>query len=230
MGPIERIGYWLDYCVGYIPDTHVDIIPYEHLKPRVLESEGVANGWLFIDAHRDYINVRDGTQQNRILQVLASDEATGTKVKYYLTDEDKANAMQFAKHVMRLKLDEVYDKRIIQQRMNVSDLEYDSWAQQRSEAEAYLADNTASTPLLSQLATARGITVAEMAQKVVDAIAAYNLKIEELLAKKQAIETEIKSCTTIADCSRLFHNRFHVQMSKSQMDDEGITSQSKFDI
>jgi hypothetical protein len=230
MGPIERIGYWLDFCVGYIPDTHIDIIPYEHLKPRILENKGVAKGWLFIDAHREYINVRDGTLQNEQLQVVASDEATGTKVKYYLTDEDKQSAMQFAKHVMRYRLDEVYDKRIIQQRMNVSDLEYDSWAQQKSEAEAYIADNTASVPLLSQLATARGITVAEMAQKVVDAIAAYNVKIEELLSKKQAIETEIKACVSIADCARLLHHRFHVQMSKSQMDDEGITTQSTFDI
>ena len=230
LGPVQKIGYWMDFMVGFVPDTHVDVIPYEHLKPRVLESEAVAKGWMFMDGYRGYISVRDGTQQNEVLQVLASEEATGEKAKYTLTQDDIDATVTFMKHVMRYRLDEVYDKRIIQQRMNVSDLEYDSWTQQRAEANAYIADNTASVPLLTQLATARGISVADMAQKVLDAVVAYNTQVEALLAAKQAIETEVKACASIADCCRLMHNRFHVQMSLAQMTDEGVTTQSVFDI
>ena len=79
----------MDFCVGYIPDTHVDIINYEHLAPlRILENEGVAKAWMFMDGYRGYVSVRDGTVQNSNLQVLSSEEATGTKAKYTLTDTD----------------------------------------------------------------------------------------------------------------------------------------------
>lgn len=221
----------MDFMVGFVPETHVDIIPYEHLSPvRTLESEGVAKAWMFMDGYRGYISVRDGTQQNANLQVLSSEEATGTKARYDLTEDDINNTVTFMKHIMRLRLDEVYDKRIIQQKMQVSMLEHDSWAEQLAEAKAYQADNTALTPLLSSLADARGITLAEMITKVIDANNAYNTKVQSLLTAKQTVETEIKACTTISACCLLMHRRFNVQMSLAQAEAEGITEDPQFNI
>ena len=221
----------MDFMVGYVPDTHIDIIPYEHLAPlRTLENEGVARGWMFMDAYRGYISVRDGTVQNANLQVLASEEATGEKAPYNLTEDDINNTVIFMKHVMRLRLDEVYDKRIIQQKMQVSMLEHDSWAEQLSEAKAYQADISSPTPLLSALASARGITLPEMTTKVIDAHNAYNAKVQSLLAAKQIVETEIKACTSISECCLLMHNRFNVQVSLAQAEFEGITSDPQFNI
>ena len=231
LGPVQKIGYWMDFMVGYVPDTHIDIIPYEHLAPlRTLENENVARGWMFMDGYRGYISVRDGTVQNQNLQVLSSEEATGEKAKYTLTEDDVNNTVIFMKHIMRLRLDEVYDKRIIQQKMQVSALEYDSWAEQLFEAKAYDVDNTASTPLLSSLASARGITLSEMVTKVIDANNTYNTQIQTLLAAKQTVETEIKACTTISECCLLMHNRFNIQMSLAQAEAEGITTDPQFNI
>ena len=66
-----------------------------------------------------------------------------------------------------------------------SDGEIRSWDQQRAEATAYAADNTASTPLLSAIATARGITVSELATKVLANAAAYETAYGTLLGKYQ---------------------------------------------
>ena len=44
--------------------------------------------------------------------------------------------------------------------------ERETWPEQVAEANAYLADSTAATPLLSAIATARGITVQAMAERV----------------------------------------------------------------
>lgn len=221
----------MDFMVGYVPDTHVDIIPYEHLAPvRTLENEAVAKGWMFMDGYRGYISIRSQTPQNDALQVLSSEEDLSVKAQYTLTEDDIANTVTFMKHVMRLQLDHVYDKRIIQQKMQVSMLEHDSWAEQLAEAKAYQADNTALTPLLSSLATARGITQAEMVTKVEDANSAYNAKVQELLTSKQTVETEIKACTTISDCCLLMHRRFNVQMSLAQSEAEGITENPQFNI
>lgn len=231
LGPVQKIGYWMDFCVGFVPDTHVDIIPYEHLKPcRTLENINVANAWMFMDGYRGYISVRDGTQQNENLQVLSSEEATGTKAQYDLTTDDIANTVTFMKHIMRLRLDEVYDKRIIQQKMQVSMLEHDSWAEQLAEAKAWQADNSVSVPMVDALATARGITTSEMVTKIIDANTAYNAKIQTLLAAKQTVETEIKACATISACCLLMHTRFDIQMSQAQIDDEGITQDPAFNL
>lgn len=231
LGPVQKIGYWMEFMVGFIPDTHVDIIPYEQLAPvRTLENEDVANAWMFMDGYRGFISVRTGTDQNATLQVLASEETLGEKASYTLTDADISNTVIFMKHIMRLRLDEVYDKRLVQQKMQVSTLEHDSWAEQLSEAKAYQADNTASVPMIQSLATARGITLDAMVTKVIEANAAYNTKIQELLSAKQLVETEIKACTTISQCCLLLHNRFDVHISLAQAESEGITSDPQFNI
>jgi hypothetical protein len=231
LGPVEKIGYWMDFCVGYIPDTHVDIINYEHLAPlRILENEGVAKAWMFMDGYRGYVSVRDGTVQNSNLQVLSSEEATGTKAQYTLTDTDISNTVKFIQHIMRLRLDEIYDKRLLQQKMQVSALEHDSWATQLQEAQAYQVDNSASVPMIQALATARGIKLSAMVTKVIEAHTAYDIKVQNLLSAKQIVETEIKNCTTISDCCLILHTRFEVQMSDAQAQDENVTSDPAFNV
>ena len=231
LGPVEKIGYWMDFCVGYIPDTHIDIINYEHLAPlRILESEGVAKAWMFMDGYRGYVSIRDGTVQNSNLQILSSEEATGSKAQYTLTDTDISNTVKFIQHIMRLRLDEIYDKRLLQQKMQVSSLEHDSWATQLTEAQSYQVDNSVSVPMLQALATARSITIDQIVTKVIEAHTAYNIKVQDLLSAKQIVETDIKNCTTISDCCLILHTRFEVQMSLQQAEDEGITSDPAFNV
>lgn len=232
IGRIHVIGTWNDAAVGEIQDNEVDSISmeYRNLKPRILESEGVAWAWMYVGASRGTISVRTGTPQNQRLQILQSEEATGEKVKYTLTDEDKANTVKFMQEVMRLWLDEIYDKRMIQFNASVSELEYATFAQQEKEARAYIADDSSSTPMLSALATARGITVLEMANKVVAAVDNHTAKLAEMLAKKQLVEADIKACASIEDCNRLLHNRFERQMPLYQSKEEGIEHSSKFDV
>lgn len=229
LGIIKVIGSWMEYSIGYVPDSHVEIVEYRHLNAKVIP-EDVAWAWMFMGAFRGYISIRTGTPQNERLQVLQSEEATGEKVRYDLTDSDIANTTTLMKELMRFKLDEIYDKRMVQLNMGVSELELSSWAQQKAEASAYTADPSSATPLLASLASARGITLEEMVAKVNSAVSAYNNSVATLLASKQLVETEIKACTTIADCCRLLHNRFEVQMSIHQMEAEGITYSSRFDV
>lgn len=229
LGIIQIVGRVLNYAVGFVPNSHVDIADYNFLKPTVLE-EGVADGWKFFALARDYISVRAGTPQNDQLQIAESAEPSSEKVKYYLTDTDKANGAAFMKALMRQMLDDVYDKRFAQLNLAVTALEQSTFAQQRAEAEAYQVDNTSPTPMLSALATARGITLSQMVAKVVSAIDKYNTDVATLLANKQAVEKEIKECVTIKDCNRMMHNRFDCSMPLLQAQEEGVTIGSKFDL
>ena len=229
LGIVQQIGRLLHLAVGYIPDTHVDIAEYNHLNPVVLP-EAVALAWKFFAVPRAYINVRSGTLQNEQLQVISSGETEQQKVKYYLTDEDKTNAVEFMKACMRYILDDTYNKRFIQEKLYVTELESNTWAQQEAEAKAYLADSSVSIPMLTVLADNRNITVAEIANKVVNAVNAYNTKITIMLGKKQKVETEIKACQSNADCNRLMHMRFDITMPYTQKEEEGITEGSKLDL
>lgn len=229
LGIVQVVGTWMDFSIGYLPDSHVNIAEYRHLNPRIL-TEDVAYAYMFIGAYRGTISVRPATNQNERLNVVRSEEATGEKVKYTLTDDDNTNATKIMQEIMRHIIDDVYDKRMLQLSLNVSNLEKDSWEEQKREADAYTLDNSASCPLLQNLATARGITLAEMVAKVNAAVAAYNTQLNQLLANKQSLEAEVKACENIADCCRLMHNKFEVQMSLAQATDEGITTSSIFDI
>lgn len=229
LGIVQIVGRILTYAVGYIPDTHVDIVEYSHLKPVVLPTD-VANAWMFFGLPREYINVRPNSLQNEKLKIAESSESSDQKVKYYLTDADKANTVAFMKALMRYMLDEIYDKRFMQQSLQVSTLEFNTWAQQKAEAEAYNLDNTTPTPLLSALATSRGITLQQMVDKVNAAIVSYNNTIATMLANKQAVETEIKNCLSMLECNILLHNRFDLTMAPAQAAAAGITISSKLDV
>ena len=230
LGLVRRAGHYQDYVIGILDDSVKDIAKYEHLNATILP-ENVAMGWKFAGNYSGYLSVRANTAANEQLNnIVSSAEEEGVKVKYYLSDDDKSNGAAFMKALLRKILDDVYDKRFTQINLPVSKLEEISWAQQRAEAEAFIADNTAATPLLTSLAQSRGITVNEMANKVVGAIEAYNQEVAALLAKKQLIETEIKSCAGIEQLNILIHNRFGYNMPANQQRDLGITESSKYDL
>jgi len=221
---IIHYGEWTLWTIGYIPETHVDILEYQHLNPTVLD-DNVAKAWKFIGEYRDFITVKDNTVQMEQLDLMASEEEMVYKQKYYLSDTEKQNTVKLMKAIMRKWLDEVYDKRQQGLNLTTSDLEASSWAQQRAEAESFNPESP-NAPMLQLLATARGITLQEMVNKVNSAVDEYNLKVATLLSQKQAVEQEIKSCQTIPDCNRLLHNRYDLQMPVQQMFDEFGTNQN----
>jgi len=231
LGLVRRSGSYLDYVVGYVDDTIKNIAKYEHLNPTIFEDDNVALAWKFTNNWRGDISVKRNTPANEQLNyIVSSNEADEYKVKYYLTDDDKSNAVKFTKIVLRKILDEHYDKQLKQSNAEVSSLEALSWTQQRSESNAYELDNTAEVPMLTALATSRGITVAEMSQKVQAAIQSHSNKITELLARKQLIEQEIKSCISISDCIVLMHSRFGYTMPLPFQEQLGNTEPAKIDL
>jgi hypothetical protein len=143
------------------------------------------------------------------------------KIKYTLTDTDKSNGMEFLKIYNKLVLDRVYNKRLKEEQLYISEIESLSWDQQRKEAEAYNADNTASTPLLTKLAEARDITIAQMVSKVGTAIENYYEKLAVLLAKKQKIEAELRACATLLELHVVNAHHFGFYLSEDRIIEAG---------
>jgi len=77
--------------------------------------------------------------------------------------------------------------------------EVDTFNTQEREALAYQIDSSTIVPLLTELANIRGITVSELALRVIAHAAAYKNAMGQVMGKKHSFEDEIKLATTIED-------------------------------
>ena len=84
--------------------------------------------------------------------------------------------------------------------------------------------------MLSALATARSITVAEMVTKVNTAIQANQTKIQQLLSAKQQIEKSIKDCSTMIDCWLLLHSKFNVHAPVLLLANQDVTDAPAYNL
>lgn len=71
------------------------------------------------------------------------------------------------------------------------DSEVLSWSKQETEARAWTADNAAPTPLLTAMATARGIDKAELVTRVIAKADLFAQISGTLIGKRQALEDQL---------------------------------------
>jgi hypothetical protein len=200
-----------------------------NLHYAIFETTDIALAYKFAWVQRDTVSVKVGdnleTVDWQLDMILASMEILGDpdiyKISYTLTETDLSNGMKFLKTYNKLVLDAVYDTRLKKEQLGITKIESLSWDQQRKESEAYTADNTASTPLLTKLAEARGITIAQMVSKVTVALEKYYEKLAVLLAKKQKVENEIKACTTLLELHVVNAQRFGFYMNEDRITTAG---------
>lgn len=77
--------------------------------------------------------------------------------------------------------------------------ELTTFDKQESEARAYLADPTASTPFLSALAAARGIKLADLVQRVIAKADAFTSASCYIIGQRQALEDRLDAAQTVDD-------------------------------
>ena len=85
------------------------------------------------------------------------------------------------------------DEALAALRKDYPETEVSSWDQQLKEAEGYTADLLSPTPLLSGIASGRGVTVDVVAAKVLTKAEQYKLASGPLFGHRQAIEDQIKT-------------------------------------
>jgi len=158
-----------------------------------------------------------------MVPVLAeSSETEEEKVKYTLTDEDKQLGVDFNKAVLLKVIADRFFTRYKDLMVDASDLEKDTWEEQKREAFAYQENSNYSTPVIDILSSGRGIDKQVLVDKIISNVTTYNTKLATLLLEQQLLETKVKNCNTIADCHRVRHEKFGVGMSRQQKIDEEI--------
>lgn len=125
------------------------------------------------------------------------------KVLITLTEAEKARQVIAKKFVLIVALNKKLDKKLESYFNQFSTTEKATWDLQLAEAKAFIADATASTPLLSEIASGRGITVSDLAQKVVEKASVYQTKVASLIGAKQSVESLIQAASTDAELVEL---------------------------
>lgn len=74
-----------------------------------------------------------------------------------------------------------------------------TWEAQEREARGYLENNTIDTPTLTPIATARGLSVEELAGRVINKADTFRMAAATLMGIRQMLEDSIMSANTIDD-------------------------------
>jgi len=208
-----QIGSRLGYSILEVSEMDYDV-HFNTVKHLVLEREEAIKG------NKYWGEVRDKQSGYNIVDGLT------VKTKIAVSEEGLSVAVNFMKKVALFALTDIIDTRYNKIQSKYSNFEIFTWNIQVEEATKYLVDTTTPTPLLKSLADSRGITVDELANKVVEKSTAFRNDISSLLVTQQTINKKIEQCSTIRDLNKFFEDYFGIEMPRQQASEEGLTDEN----
>lgn len=113
------------------------------------------------------------------------------------TDTERAEALERAKVNKQEEINAAYQTELDAILKQYPDTETKTWDKQEQEARTYLADSSVSTPLLSEIASARGMDKAELVQRVIAKADAWIALSGAATGKRQALEDAIASTESL---------------------------------
>ena len=117
------------------------------------------------------------------------------KLEIIMSDEDIKNQIASKKVIINFELIRVYDKKIKELYIDYG-READTWITQLDEAKLFKSDSNASVPFIENLAKIREITVDELATKIIEKVASFNLTMSTMIGTKQKFSDKVKKANT----------------------------------
>ena len=143
------------------------------------------------------------------------------RTKVELPQERYDAAIAFMKVAAKLIIEDEYDRKFLTLKAEESKLEQYLWDAQITEANNLEGE----TPLLNSIATAKGITVSEVASSVLAGNKTFNDKVKALYDSMLALKQEFKSCATIKELNVLWQKYMGVPMPIFQMEEMGLVGE-----
>tara|TARA_B110000908_G_scaffold55131_1_gene67133 strand:+ start:300 stop:1040 length:741 start_codon:yes stop_codon:yes gene_type:complete len=224
-GYINVVGMYMNYYYGRIADEYNDMrVELVGMGAEIIPAD-IARGFVFADNYNDYISIRTNSHiMDEVPQLAESSETDAEKVRHVLTDEDKLSGVEFNKAVMKKIIADRFSERHKTLMVDASNLEKDTWEEQKREAYGWNSDNSYSTPIIDILSIGRNIEKTTFVNKVIEKVDSYNIKLGTLLLEQQLLKEKVNLCESIPDCHRLKHEKFGIALSRQQKEAEGIES------
>mgnify|MGYP000157670474 FL=1 len=202
-----------------IPAGCIDTNPPEITEDRAARWNG--EGWDFLEDHRGKVAYRktDGTAVTIDQIGSLSDDLTmiappseycewdGKKWTENQIKKTKAEETKLAtaKVIAMSRLNQLAQA-IVNEQSGMDDLpafEVQSWPVQASEARAWQADNSTQTPVLDQIAQARGISPDKLKAAALKKTLAYESLCATVAGKRQAIEKQIEAAKNLDELNTI---------------------------
>jgi len=151
-----------------IPDNIVEVDP-QYYKPELAWDEKEVEGTPLKELD---------DEGNTVYRASYTKEKILTRLKERIT-ELKRQHTTYNENALSSSLEQIKQALFIKEDMV-------SWQNRRTEAERYTADNSASTPILSAVASARGLTLQEVVDDVLSQAAEYDSKYGTIIGQYQS--------------------------------------------
>lgn len=115
------------------------------------------------------------------------------------TPEEEAQRLTDAKSAKLSEINAACQRALESLTPTYPERELTTFDKQESEARAYIADAMAPTPLLSALAAARGIELADLVQRVIAKADAFAAASGAIIGQRQALEDRLDAAQTLED-------------------------------
>ena len=222
-GWLEAYTAYGAYGVYRIADEYQDLrLDLDSIGAEIL-TPAEAKSSIFADAYRGYVKLKAGDAITDDFPVVLSDTDPNapSSERHDMTADEIASGLAFNKLLFKKYIRDRFNdkaKDIVSARYG--NLEQQSFEQQKKEAEAWAADNSATTPMLTTLATARGISVSDLVAKINAKVTAYNSAVATLLAEQKVLEDEVDALDTIAKAHEWRHKKLGIAASVQQTNED----------
>jgi hypothetical protein len=192
---LQQLRYAENYYFCTVPDI-ATISSGLLQKYGIVEcNEQVINGLEYFVSTKDSAKLYKNYSSGQAEEFFDEDFNTqlGIRIKRPLEDQEVVDRYEAIRWVRIQMVRDYYKQKFTTLPSNKTPQEQATWAIQLSEAQAVTSDPTASTPTLTILAQARGVSVADLAASVISAANAYNTEITGLFAEEETYVSQLKN-------------------------------------
>lgn len=194
---MEQLRYAENYYICSVPDVNLIQVGLLQKYNIVKSNEQVVRGLEFFIATQDSAKIYKTYSSGQSAEFFDEEFSTvnGVRVKRPMTDEEVTDRYEAIRWIRKQMVRDYYKQKFQTLVENKTPQERATWTLQEQEAKAYSIDNTALTPTLSALATARGIEVSEIVTNVLNAVSAYNTLVTNIFADEENYINQLNSAT-----------------------------------
>lgn len=169
----------------------------------LLDQLRVDIGCSFILGEYDHLSQRVDLQTGEVVDYIPPQPTPrhewNPETKRWVYVPGEAEALYFAREDAMQRINMECSISLSTLRATYPDDEVTSWAKQEAEARAWLADNSAPTPLIGSLASTRGIPLDILAAKIIEKADAFAVLSGQIIGLRQAREDAINAASTAAE-------------------------------
>lgn len=176
---------------GWVNDhsiTEKPVLSFEYAYFLIDDEEGISE---YVESHEEGYWNKDMTPEQ--------DQEVRDFYNSWVPPEPAPPTLEEAKAEKVMDINMAYESELSSILDKYPDVETKTWDKQESEARAWLADNSADTPLLDALAQGRQMDMAELVSRVIAKADAWVALSGAATGKRQRLEDEIEAATTVED-------------------------------